>query len=79
MAYSCNVFFGTLAAELGPERFRRAMRNAELKWVPEEKELFEYLPYAGFGQIVDPCGGMVMTGRLECVLIVCSPSGATYL
>jgi penicillin-binding protein A len=52
MAFSCNVFFGTLAAELGPERFHRAMRNAELRWVPEEKELFEYLPYAGFGQIV---------------------------
>ncbi|HEU4751840.1 MAG TPA: penicillin-binding transpeptidase domain-containing protein, partial [Armatimonadota bacterium] len=48
---SCNVFFGALAAELGPERLHRAMQNAELKRVPTADELAEHLPYDGFGQI----------------------------
>jgi peptidoglycan glycosyltransferase len=51
MAVSCNVFFGALAAELGPERLHRAMENAELRWQPTVDELAEHLPYNGFGQI----------------------------
>jgi cell division protein FtsI/penicillin-binding protein 2/cell division protein FtsW (lipid II flippase) len=51
LTVSCNVFFGKLAAELGPERLHRAMSNAELKTVPPPGDLAEHLPYSGFGQI----------------------------
>jgi cell division protein FtsI/penicillin-binding protein 2/cell division protein FtsW (lipid II flippase) len=51
MVVSCNVFFGKLAAALGPERFHRAMESAELASVPPVEQLAEHLPYAGFGQI----------------------------
>jgi len=48
---SCNVFFGSLAAQLGPDRLHRAMQDAELAEAPPVAQLAEYLPYSGFGQI----------------------------
>jgi cell division protein FtsI/penicillin-binding protein 2/cell division protein FtsW (lipid II flippase) len=51
LTVSCNVFFGALAAKLGPESLRDTMVRANLGDVPEAKELAEYLPYAGFGQV----------------------------
>jgi cell division protein FtsI/penicillin-binding protein 2/cell division protein FtsW (lipid II flippase) len=51
MTVSCNVFFGKLAAELGPERLHSAMEKAELSRIPTVDELAEHLPYSGFGQI----------------------------
>lgn len=51
MTVSCNVFFGELAARLGPDRLHRAMEAAELYRVPSVDELAEHLPYDGFGQI----------------------------
>jgi cell division protein FtsW len=49
---SCNVFFATLAAKLGPETLREEMERCQLSHVPSDKELASYLPEAGFGQIV---------------------------
>jgi cell division protein FtsI/penicillin-binding protein 2/cell division protein FtsW (lipid II flippase) len=63
LAVSCNVFFGKLAAELGVERLRQAMLDAELARVPRAEELAEYLPYAGFGQTV------VKTSPLEMAML----------
>jgi peptidoglycan glycosyltransferase len=63
LTVSCNVFFGKLAAVLGPERLRRAMLNAELKNVPSTEQLAEHLPYDGFGQID------VKTSPLEMAMI----------
>ncbi len=51
MAVSCNVFFAQLAAKLGPDRFKRAMVDAEIARVPGVEEIAEHLPYDGFGQI----------------------------
>jgi penicillin-binding protein A len=52
LAESCNVFFATLAARLGPETLREEMERCELGHVPTEKKLASYLAEAGFGQIV---------------------------
>ena len=52
LSESCNVFFATLAARLGPEALREEMERCELGRVPSEKELGSYLAEAGFGQIV---------------------------
>jgi len=49
---SCNVFFAKAAVEVGPERFRQVMRDAELADVPETRALAEHLDAAGYGQIV---------------------------
>jgi cell division protein FtsI/penicillin-binding protein 2/cell division protein FtsW (lipid II flippase) len=70
LGVSCNVFFGRLAAELGPERLRRAMETAELKAIPSTEDLFEYLPYAGFGQIV------VRTSPLEMAMLAAAAGAA---
>lgn len=55
LAVSCNVYFAGLAARMGPDALRRAMIKAGLSRVPETAALAEYLPYAGFGQIVVRC------------------------
>jgi len=60
MAASCNVFFGKLAAELGPDRLHRAMQQAELSRVPSPEALAEHLPYSGFGQIDVKCSPLEM-------------------
>ena len=52
LAVSCNVFFAKLATEIGPDRLHEMMTAAELSHAPSVKEIAEYLPYAGFGQIV---------------------------
>lgn len=70
LAVSCNVFFGELAAKLGPERLHRAMKAAELSKVPDERELAEHLPYAGFGQIV------VKTSPLEMAMLAAAAGAA---
>lgn len=51
-AASCNVFFAKLATEIGPDRFRKAMQDAELSEIPGTRELAEHLDAAGYGQIV---------------------------
>jgi cell division protein FtsI/penicillin-binding protein 2 len=52
LAASCNVYFAKLATEIGPERFRQAMQNAELQDIPKStRALAEHLDAAGFGQI----------------------------
>jgi peptidoglycan glycosyltransferase len=70
LAVSCNVFFGELAAKLGPERLRRAMSAAELSSVPSTREISEHLPYAGFGQIV------VKTSPLEMAMLAAAAGTA---
>jgi cell division protein FtsW len=52
LSESCNVFFATLAARLGPEPLREEMERCELGHVPTERKLASYLAEAGFGQIV---------------------------
>jgi cell division protein FtsW len=52
LSRSCNVFFATLAARLGPEALREEMLRCEMGHVPPAKELGSYLPEAGFGQVV---------------------------
>lgn len=67
MTVSCNVFFAKLAAELGPDRFHQAMKDAELYRVPETEALAEHLPYSGFGQIdvkTSPLEMMMLAGAV---------------
>lgn len=52
LAVSCNVFFAKLATEIGAEHFHETLTAAELAHAPDVKSLAEYLPFAGFGQIV---------------------------
>ncbi|MBI3912260.1 MAG: FtsW/RodA/SpoVE family cell cycle protein [Armatimonadetes bacterium] len=49
---SCNVFFATLAAATGVDRLRETLRQAELGQLPAPDRLADFLPEAGFGQVV---------------------------
>jgi peptidoglycan glycosyltransferase len=52
LTVSCNVFFATLATQIGPDRLSQTIRDAGLRVAPGAKTLASYLPEAGFGQVV---------------------------
>jgi len=52
LAVSCNVYFATLAAAIGAERLHELLVRAEFGGAPDVAALGEYLPEAGFGQVV---------------------------
>ena len=70
LAVSCNVFFADLAARIGPERFHRALKNAELSAAPGVDALAEHLPYSGIGQID------VKTSPLEMAMLAAAAGAA---